>query len=136
MITLKNGTVFIDNEFKKVDVQIEGEKIVSIGENLSGGQEIDCTDKLIAPSFMDSHVHWREPGQEYKETIYTGSRAAAKGGYTTVFLMPNITPTPNTVENMKYIQSLLDKDSIIDAYQTGTITFDQSGLGDKLSDME
>ena len=63
MITLKNGTVFIDNEFKKVDVQIDGEKIVSIGENLSGGQEIDCTDKLIAPSFMDSHVHWREPGQ-------------------------------------------------------------------------
>ena len=136
MITLKNGTVFIDNEFKKVDVQIDGEKIVSIGENLSGGQEIDCTDKLIAPSFMDSHVHWREPGQEYKETIYAGSRAAAKGGYTTVFLMPNITPKPNTLENMKYIQSLLDKDSIIDAYQTGTITFDQSGLGDKLSDME
>ncbi len=136
MLTLKNGTVFIDNQFKNVDVQIDNGKIIKIGNNLSGGNEIDCKDKLITPSFMDSHVHFREPGQEEKETIYQGSRAAAKGGYTTVFLMPNITPKPNNLENIKYINSLLEKDSIIDAYQTGTITYDQSGLGAKLSDME
>lgn len=136
MITLKNGTVFIDNEFKKLDVQLDGEKIVCIKENLSGGKEIDCTDKLITPSFMDSHVHFREPGQEKKETIYQGSRAAAKGGYTTVFLMPNITPKPNNLENITYINNLIKKDSIIDSIQTGSITYDQSGLGDTLSDME
>ena len=136
MITLKNGTVFIDNEFKKLDVQLDGEKIVCIKENLSGGKEIDCTDKLITPSFMDSHVHFREPGQERKETIYQGSRAAAKGGYTTVFLMPNITPKPNNLENITYINNLIKKDSIIDSIQTGSITYDQSGLGDTLSDME
>ena len=136
MITLKNGTVFIGNEFKKLDVQLDGEKIVGIGENLSGGKEIDCTDKLITPSFMDSHVHFREPGQEKKETIYQGSRAAAKGGYTTVFLMPNITPKPNNLENITHINNLIKKDSIIDSIQTGSITYDQSGLGDTLSDME
>ncbi len=136
MITLKNGTVFIDNDFKKLDVQLDGEKIVCIKENLSGGKEIDCTDKLITPSFMDSHVHFREPGQEKKETIYQGSRAAAKGGYTTVFLMPNITPKPNNLENITYINNLIKKDSIIDSIQTGSITYDQSGLGDTLSDME
>lgn len=136
MITLKNGTIFTNNEFIKKDILIDGKKIIKIDDNISEGKIIDCNNLLIAPSFMDSHVHFREPGQEHKETIYYGSRAAAKGGYTTVFLMPNISPKPNSVENMNLINDLIKKNSIIDSYQTGCITFDQSGLGDKLSSME
>ena len=136
MITLKNGLVFIENDFVKTDVLIDNDKIIKISNDINEGQIIDCKGLLIAPSFMDSHVHFREPGYEQKETIYLGSRAAAKGGYTTVFLMPNINPKPNSIENLKYINSIIEKDSIIDSYQTGCITFDQSGLGDKLSNME
>lgn len=136
MITLKGGTVFFKNEFVKKDVLIDGQKIVRIADNINEGTIIDCNGKIVAPSFMDSHVHFREPGFEAKETIYLGSRAAARGGYTTVYLMPNISPKPNSIENMKLINDIIARDSIIDTYQTGCITFDQSGLGDKLSNME
>lgn len=136
MLTLKGGKIFVNNEFQKKDLLIDGKKIIKIADDINEGNIIDCTNKIIVPSFMDSHVHFREPGQENKETIYLGSRAAAKGGYTTVFLMPNITPKPNSIENMEFINNLIKKDSIIEAYQTGCITYDQTGLGDKLSNME
>ena len=102
MLTLKGGKIFVNNEFQKKDLLIDGKKIIKIADDINEGNIIDCTNKIIVPSFMDSHVHFREPGQENKETIYLGSRAAAKGGYTTVFLMPNITPKPNSIENMEF----------------------------------
>lgn len=136
MITLKNGQVFINNEFKNIDILIDNGKIIKIDDNINEGKIIDCTNLLVTPAFMDSHVHFREPGFEAKETIYQGSRAAAKGGYTKVFLMPNVNPKPNNLENITYINNIIKKDSVIDCIQSGCITSDQSGLGEMLSDME
>lgn len=136
MITLKNGEVFIDNKFQNVDILIDNGKIVKIDNNINEGKIIDCSNLLVTPAFMDSHVHFREPGFEAKETIYQGSRAAARGGYTKVFLMPNVNPKPNNLEHIKYINDIIKKDSVIDCIQSGCITSDQTGLGDTLSNME
>lgn len=136
MITLKNGIVFIDNEFKELDILIDNGKIIEISKDISKGNVIDCTGKIVSPSFIDSHVHFREPGYEAKETIKQGSMAAASGGYTKVFLMPNLNPKPNSLENINLINDLIKKDSVVDCIQSGTITKDQSGLGNNLSDME
>ena len=136
MITLKNGNVFIENKIVNADILIDNGKILKIGNNINEGNIIDCTNKLVAPSFIDSHVHFREPGYETKETIYDGSRAAARGGYTKVFLMPNTMPKPNSLKNINLINDIIKKDSIIDCIQSGCITKDQTGLGEELSDMD
>lgn len=136
MITLKNGNVLINNELVKKDVLIENGKIIKIDNNISEGQIYDCSNKVVTPSFIDPHVHMREPGFEAKETIKQGSLAAAKGGYTKVFLMPNVNPKPNNLENVTLINNIIKKDSIIDCIQSGTITNNQSGLGKELSDMK
>lgn len=136
MVTLKNGLVFIDNKFVNTNVIIKDGKVFKISKTEEMGKVIDCTSKLVVPAFMDSHVHFREPGFEQKETIYCGSRAAARGGYTKVFLMPNVNPKPNNLENITLINEIIKKDSVIDCVQSGSITFDQSGLGKTLSDME
>ncbi len=136
MITLKNGRILSTDGFIEKDVLIENGKIVKIDNNINQGRIIDCKNKIIAPSFIDPHVHMREPGFEAKETIKQGSLAAAKGGYTKVFLMPNINPKPNNLENINYINDIIKRDSVIDSIQSGTITLNQSGLGNDLSDME
>src|SRR5258706_2080700 len=74
------------------DVRIAGGKIVEIGKGLTGPRIVDVKDLWIVPGLVDLHVHFREPGQEYKEDIETGTRAAAAGGFTTVCCMPNTRP--------------------------------------------
>jgi dihydroorotase len=75
-----------------LDILVEGNKVARIGEHLSGDQEIDAAGCVVCPGFVDIHVHFREPGFESKETIGTGSRAAARGGFTSVVTMPNTNP--------------------------------------------
>ena len=96
---------------------------------------IDCTNKYIVPGFVDVHVHLREPGFSYKETIKTGSKAAARGGYTTVFTMPNLKPVPSTLETLKQQLDIIEKDACIKVIPYGTITMEQSGRGE-LAQME
>ena len=88
----------------------------------------------VFPGFADVHVHLREPGFSYKETIYTGSRAAAHGGYTTLCTMPNLSPFPDTLENLKVQLDIIDKDSAIRIIPYGCITKGESGT--ELSNME
>ncbi len=88
----------------------------------------------IFPGFCDVHVHFREPGFSYKETIFTGSRAAARGGYTDVCTMPNLNPVPDTLEHLKEQTDIIERDSVINIHPYGTITMGQNG--DALSDME
>ncbi len=76
-------------------------KIKAIGTDLTGDKVIDATGKLVSPGLVDVHVHYRNPGQTYKEDIETGSKAAAHGGFTTVGAMPNVTPVPDTPDLMK-----------------------------------
>ena len=96
---------------------------------------IKTDDKYIRfPGFCDVHVHFREPGFSYKETIGTGSRAAAAGGYTAVCTMPNLSPVPDSVENLRLAQDIIDRDAVIAVYPYASIT--KSELGEELSDME
>ncbi len=89
---------------------------------------------IILPGFCDVHVHFREPGFSYKETIKTGSLAAAHGGYTAVCTMPNLNPTPDTLETLNIQLNLIKNNSVINVYPYATITEKQ--IGKKLSNME
>ena len=84
-------------------------------------------DYLRFPGFCDVHVHFREPGFSYKETIKTGSMAAARGGYTAVCTMPNLNPVPDSVRNLKVQQDIIDKDAVINVYPYGAVTVDEKG---------
>ncbi len=88
----------------------------------------------ILPGFCDVHVHFREPGFSYKETIFSGSRAAARGGYTAVCTMPNLNPVPDSVEHLNVQLKIIEKDAVIDIFPYASITVAQNGQA--LSDME
>lgn len=93
---------------------------------------LDLSECYVLPGFCDVHVHFREPGFLYKETIESGSKAAARGGYTAVCTMPNLIPVPDSVENLKPQLDAIEKSSIINVYPYGSITKGQKG--DELSD--
>ena len=82
---------------------------------------------LIIPSFVDVHVHLREPGFFFKETIASGSRAAAASGYGHIFSMPNLNPVPDTLENLKVQLKLIEKNACIDIRPYGAITMGEQG---------
>ncbi len=95
----------------------------------------DCSPRFaVFPGFCDVHVHFREPGFSYKETIATGSLAAARGGYTAVCTMPNLSPVPDSKENLKIQTDIIERDAVIHVYPYGSITVGQAG--EQLSDME
>ena len=94
----------------------------------------DSSEYVIFPGFCDVHVHFREPGFSYKETIATGSRAAARGGYTAVCTMPNLNPVPDSVENLGVQRRLIEETACIHVYPYGAITIGEQG--EALSDLE
>ena len=107
-ILLKNGEIVSSQGVFKKDVLISNGKISSVGENISGDfEEIDCEGKIILPGLIDAHVHFREPGASHKEDWTTGSMAAASGGVTSVFDMPNNTPVITTVETLNDKRKLI-----------------------------
>ncbi|MGX7029878.1 dihydroorotase [Vagococcus zengguangii] len=115
------------NQLIPTDVYIKEGKIQSIGQNLaklglSAEKIIDVQGGLLTPGLVDVHVHFREPGFTHKETIKTGSLAAARGGYTTVCAMPNLDPVPDTVENWQAIEDIIQKDAVVNVLQYATIT--------------
>ena len=105
----------------------------SISEIVSAFDLIPDNKYFVFPGFCDVHVHFREPGFFYKETIATGSRAAAHGGYTTVCTMPNLDPVPDSMENLKKQLDIIEKDSVIRVLPYGAITVKEQGK--LLSDM-
>lgn len=125
---IKNGKVFQNDHYEKLDILIEGDKIVNLSPKItvSDNEVIDAQGKIINPGFIDVHVHFREPGQTDKETILTGSQAAAKGGYTTVGAMPNVIPVPDTSEKFQ-IQQILNQQSVITLEQYAPITTNEIG---------
>ena len=109
---------------------------VSILDRLSSVDlcTFDSPEYAVFPGFCDVHVHFREPGFSYKETILTGSKAAARGGYTAVCTMPNLNPTPDSLENLNIQRSLIEAGSCIHVYPYGTITVGEKG--EKMADLE
>ena len=108
---------------------------VSFRPDFSNGAIVSKFDKyVIFPGFCDVHVHFREPGFSYKETIKSGSMAAARGGYTDVCTMPNLSPVPDSAENLKMQLDIIENDAVINVYPYAAITVGQKG--EKLSDME
>ena len=97
-------------------------------------EKFSSQDIIVIPSFVDVHVHLREPGFFYKETIGTGSAAAAKSGYSYIFSMPNLNPVPDTYENLKIQLDIIEKDAAVGVIPYGSITKGEKGL--VLSDME
>ena len=102
--------------------------------DIKGGIVSNFNNCFIFPAFCDVHVHLREPGFSYKETIKSGSMACAKGGYTDVCSMPNLKPVPDNEDNLKVQQDIIDKDAVIKVHPFASITIGQ--LGEELSDFE
>ncbi len=105
---IRNARVLTKNgDLENVDVKVENTKIIEMGPGLKGTdhQEFQAEGLLLSPGFVDLHVHLREPGGEHKETIETGTKAAAKGGFTTIAAMPNTRPVPDTVENLEALNN-------------------------------
>ena len=130
-LLLTGGHVFLDGGFTSSDILISEGKVFlssSVTESdMSDTHIIDVSNKYIFPGFTDVHVHLREPGFSYKETIATGSLAAAAGGYTAVFAMPNLDPSPDCAENLKRVTDIIDRGAACGVYQYGCITVGRKG---------
>ena len=128
MITIKNGKVFMGGSLVNADIYIENDKITKIAPGLEEkGDVIDASGKIVSHGFVDMHVHLREPGFEHKETIKTGTAAAAKGGFTTICPMPNLNPVPDTVANVQYQLDLIEKDACVNVFPFAAITMGEKG---------
>jgi dihydroorotase len=134
-ILLQNGnTLNHRGEEIILDILIEGSQIIKKGKELptDGHEVIDCTDQWIFPGFIDMHVHLREPGFEAKETIETGTKAAAKGGFTTIACMPNTKPVLDSKELIEWVHDKRKTEGYVNVLPYGAIT--QRQLGKELTD--
>ena len=138
MVTiLKNARLYSEKgKFEKKDIKVENGKITKISENIEESADIfiDAEGKLVTPGLVDLHVHLREPGGEKKETIDTGTRAAAKGGFTTVAPMPNTRPVPDSKENLEDIKKRIKEDAHVRVLPYASITVRE--LGEELTDFK
>lgn len=139
-VLIKNGKIAgKGNQLIDADVWLEDGMIAGIGQSfadLEFDEVYDAKGQLVTPGLVDVHVHLREPGFTYKETIKTGSQAAARGGFTTVCAMPNLDPTPDTVEKFNQVLDIIKRDAVVKVLQYAPITenlrsdvlTDQAGL--------
>lgn len=124
---IKNGSIILNNELVKKDIRIEGSTIVDVLDNIDATTFLDATDCIIMPGCFDAHVHLREPGFEYKETIKTGTLAAAKGGITSLISMPNLNPCPHNLKNLKVQQDIIDKDAVVEVFPSAAVSVNEKG---------
>lgn len=131
-LTVKGKKLYQNGSLSSLSLFIDHGIVVSeIPEN---GGTVIFSDSYILPGFADVHVHLREPGFSYKETIKSGTLASAHGGYTAVCSMPNLNPVPDSAENLQKQLDIIEKDAAIAVYPYGSITVGQ--LGEELSDLE
>ena len=129
-VLIKNAKVYYENALQNADMLIENGTVVSVGAGIAVSSDfpvIDAEKLMILPGFADVHVHLREPGFFYKESIETGTQAAAKGGFTLVCSMPNLNPVPDSAENLKAQQDIIDKDAVIKVLPYASITIGEKG---------
>lgn len=131
-LTVKGKQLYQNGSLSSLSLFVDHGIVVS--ESAEAGGTVIFSDSYILPGFADVHVHLREPGFSYKETIRTGTLASAHGGYTAVCSMPNLNPVPDSAENLKKQLDIIEKDAVIAVYPYGSITVGQQG--EELSDME
>ena len=136
MILFPNATVFDAHGARKVDMQFDGASLSVFEGDVSSLSHFSSVvnNVYIFPGFCDVHVHLREPGFSYKETIFSGTRAAARGGYTAVCTMPNLNPVPDSVEHLKEQLDIIERDACISVYPYGAITVGERG--EELADIK
>ena len=134
---LKNGLLFTKDGFRPVDLSVAEGRVISVAGGLeaaAGTVTIDLHHAAVFPGFVDVHVHLREPGFSYKETIRTGSLAAARGGYAHVCAMPNLNPIPDSLETLNVQREIIARDAAVRVHPYGAIT--RGERGEALADME
>ena len=126
-IVFKSGRVVDSRGERVADVAVEGGVVVEVGEQLSGSRTIDAAGCVVAPGFVDLHAHLREPGKEEAETIETGSRAGAKGGYTALVAMPNTDPPQDSVAVIDFVREQGKRAGLLEVVPSGCITLGRQG---------
>src|SRR5580693_8368981 len=131
-LLIKNGRVIdpASGHDGVADVCLEDGLVRGVGTNLdapAGGTIFDASGLVVAPGFIDMHVHLREPGFEYAETIETGSRAAAAGGFTSICPMPNTSPVNDNVTVTSYIIDRAERHAVVNVFPIGAITKNSAG---------
>ena len=123
--------------FRAADVLLSGGRIVSIGDRISchaDAVSIDLHKAVLFPGFVDVHVHLREPGFSYKETILTGTLAAAHGGFAHVAAMPNLDPVPDCAAALAVQRAIIEKDALVHVHPYGAVSVGEKG--ERLADLE
>ena len=134
---LKNGLLFTKDGFRPVDLSVAEGRVISVAGGLeaaAGAVTIDLHHAAVFPGFVDVHVHLREPGFSYKETIRTGTLSAARGGYVHVCAMPNLDPVPDSLEALNVQREIIARDAAVHVHPYGAIT--RGERGEALADME
>ena len=128
-LLLTGGAVFLNGTFQNMDIAISEGRIVDNSPSLlaEGFSVIELHNHLIVPGFVDVHVHLRQPGFSYKETVFSGTAAAAAGGYTAVCAMPNLKPVPDCAEPLQEELDIIRRDAHIHVYPYGAITRGEKG---------
>ena len=134
-LLIKNGRVIdpASGADRIADVLVEGATISGVGESLKtlGAEKFDASGMVVAPGFIDMHVHLREPGFEHAETIETGSRAAAAGGFTSICPMPNTAPVNDNATVTSYVIERAERFACVNVFPIGAIT--KNSAGEELS---
>ncbi|MFI3281814.1 MAG: dihydroorotase [Rikenellaceae bacterium] len=130
---VKGAFCNVGGAFVKCDIAISGGVIEAIGESIEateGDSVIEAEGKYLLPGLVDPHVHLREPGFSRKETIATGSAAAARGGFTKLFSMPNLSPVPDSLGHLGEQLAIIERDAVVEVIPYASITRGQRGQGD------
>ena len=124
---IKGGTVINRSSQEVADVKIENDCVVEVGKNLKGDIQLDASGCIVSSGFVDLHAHLREPGKEEAETIETGSRAGALGGYTALVAMPNTDPPQDSVAVIDFVREQGKRAGLVDVVPSGCITLGRQG---------
>ena len=125
-----NAKIFRNGRFEPGLIAVEGGRIAAAGEPRPGDRGGDLGGRHLVPGLVDVHVHLREPGFPQKETIATGTAAAARGGYTTVCSMPNLNPAPDAPDTLRAQAEIIRRDAVVRVVPYGGITMGQRGAGE------